>query len=156
VVYFPELFDDAMSSIPTIQQDEPKLAEQARESRFYTHLFWPGLIFVCGCLVGAGVTVTLIEHRMFSMMTRPAPEPQQIILKLASELVLDSDQTRKVAAIVFAHDPHVRRHLQELDTDRKRFEAEIAAVLNEDQKHQWQRRCEEMQKLFPPPPSAAP
>jgi len=145
-----------MSGVPTIQHDEPKPPQRARESWFYARLFWPGLIFLCGCLVGVGATVTFIEDRMFSMMIRRAPDPHQVILKLASELGLDSDQTRKVAAIVLAHDPAFRRHLQELDTDRKRFEAEIAAVLNEGQKQKWRRRCEEMQNLFPPPPPAAP
>jgi hypothetical protein len=156
VVYFSELFDDAMSGVPTIQHDAPKPTTQARERRSYTRFFLPGLIFLCGCLVGVGVTVTFIEHRMFSIMIGPAPSPPRIVAKLKSELDLDADQTRKVEAIVRGHDFQIRRHMQEVDTGRKRFEAEIASVLNESQKQKWQRRCEEMRKLAPPPPPGGP
>jgi len=145
-----------MSGIPTMQQDGPKPATRARESRSYARLLLPALIFLCGCLVGVGATITFIEHRMFSMMSRPVPDPQRVVAKLKSELDLDADQTKKVEVIVQAHDPEMRRFFREADLNRKRFEAEIAAILNATQKEKWRQRCEEMQKRMPPPPPAAP
>jgi hypothetical protein len=140
-----------MSGVPTIEDDAPKPTTRARDGRSL-RLLLPALIFLCGCLVGVGVTVTFIEYRMFSMMSRPVPDPQHVVAKLKSDLSLDSDQTRKVEAIVQAHDPEIRRFFREADLNRKRFEAEIAAVLNEGQKEKWRQRCEQMQKWAPPPP----
>ncbi len=144
-----------MSSVPTIQHDAPKPATGLRGRRSYTRLLLPVLIFLCGCLVGVGATVTFIEYRMFSMMRRPTPEPKDIVTKLKSDLGLDADQTRKVEAIVQAHDPKMRRFFREADLNRKRFESEIAAVLNAEQKEKWRQRCEAMQKFLPPLPSPA-
>jgi hypothetical protein len=141
-----------MSSVPAIQQDAPKPTACVREGRSYARFLLPVVIFLCGCLVGVGATVTFIEYRMFSIMGRPAPDPQRVVAKLKSDLDLDADQTAKVEAIVRAHDPEIRRFFREADLNRQRFEAEIAAVLNPDQKEKWRQRCEAMQKFLPPPP----
>ena len=114
----------------------------------------PGLIFVCGALVGVGATVTVIEYRMFPPFGPPSP--QRIVAGLKSELALDPDQSRQVEVIVQSHDAELRRIFGTAQADRKRFEGEIAAVLNESQKEKWRQRCEQMQRRFPHPPDAAP
>ena len=124
-------------------------------------IIWAIALLLFACLAFAGycfgvirATVTFIGHRMFSMMNRPALDPERVVAKLKSDLSLDADQTRKVEAIVRAQDPEMRRFFREADQNRKRFEAEIAAVLNPSQKEKWRQRCEEMQKVLPPPPPA--
>jgi hypothetical protein len=155
MVQATQLFDDAMSGAPTIQADSTKPTVRARDQRSFMRFLLPTLIFVCGALVGVGATVTVIEYRMFPPFGPPSP--QRIVADLKSELALDADQSRQVEAIVRTHDAELRRIFGATQADRKRFEAEVAAVLNESQKEKWRQRCEQMQKRFPHhPPDAAP
>lgn len=145
-----------MNSLPTLQHDASTPTTRLWERRSFTRFLLPVVIFLCGCLVGVGATVTFIEYRMFSMMKRPAPDPQRVVAKLKSDLNLDADQTNKVEAVVKAHDPEMRRFFREADENRQRFEADIAAILNPSQKEKWQQRCDEMRRVMPPPSPAAP
>jgi hypothetical protein len=147
-----------MSGPSTIPQGSPNEPARValRDGRSFVRWLLPALIFLCGCLVGAGATVTLIQHRLFSIMRQPVPDPEQLVRELKSELQLDADQSQKVEAIVQAHDAEMRRLFREMhpraDARRNRFEADIAAVLTEGQKKRWHERCERMRAMFPAPP----
>jgi hypothetical protein len=154
MVQTTDLSDDAMSGHPNIEHWSPKEAIRValRDGRSFVRWLLPALIFLCGCLAGAGATVALIEHRLLSIMRQPGPDPEGLIRQLESDLDLNADQSQKVEAIVQAHDAEMRRLFREMDTRRNRFEADIAAVLNESQKKRWHERCERMRTLFPAPP----
>jgi hypothetical protein len=154
IVQTTELSDDAMSGQSTTSQGSPKEPTPValRDGRSFVRWFLPALIFLCGCLVGAGATVTLIEHRLFSIMRQPAPDPERLVRQLKSEPDLDADQSQKIEAIVQTHDAEMREMHARADARRNRFEADIAAVLNESQKTRWHERCERLRALFPSPP----
>jgi len=143
-----------MSSTPLATQNarEPVTEAVRADRRRYLHWLLPTLTFLCGCLVGAGLTVTLFQDRMFWMMRHPGPHPERVIQELKTDLDLSPEQLPAVEKIVREHDARMRQLHPLFEQNNHRFEDEISAVLNDGQRVKWQARIKRMHSLFPPPP----
>jgi hypothetical protein len=146
-----------MSSSPLVTPDAREPVPQAVRADRRPYLRWllPMFTFVCGCLVGVGLTATLFQDRMFWMMKHPGPHPERVIEKLKQDLDLAPEQLPAVEKIVHEHDARMRQLHPLFDQNNRRFEAEISAVLNEGQREKWQARIKQMHSMFPPPPGSS-
>lgn len=115
----------------------------------------PIVTFVCGCLVGAGVTFKTLEDEKWGIMKRPGPDPDRIIAELKKELGLTPQQLESVSQVVREHDARMQELHREMhprfDKNSRLFEEQISKILDNRQQELWRDRVERMRKKFPPP-----
>ncbi|MBN1901344.1 hypothetical protein JW926_08485 [Candidatus Sumerlaeota bacterium] len=117
------------------------------------------VIFLCGIIVGTGVTLLIARRIVIKALRNPEGMPQRITTRMKKNLSLSDVQAEKVQQII-------SRHLGELNRIRKethprvrenlgRLKEEVADVLDEEQERKWRERFEKLESLFPPDPSSS-
>jgi hypothetical protein len=114
------------------------------------------IILFCGILIGAGITVILLQRVVLYAIHHPEEVPNRLTERLRNKLSLTDEQTKKVKAILTERQkalrelrrvmrPKVERELEHLRED-------VAAVLDKDQSHKWRKRFDRLRRQWMPPP----
>ncbi len=112
------------------------------------------VLLICGGVIGAGLTLVTVMHRVQYAMHHPEDFPTRAAERLRRSLALSPPQTRAVEAILRRR----QAALQEIRREtRPRVEAEIdaiqkevSAVLTESQVRKWNQWMTDKRKLWLP------
>jgi hypothetical protein len=111
-------------------------------------------IFVAGMVVGAGVTVRAARNQLLEAVHHPETVPPRIAARLQWKLGLSEEQTAKATAIIEQHRlaiQQVRREFQpQIEAELDLAETEIAAVLNDAQRAEWEEHFRTMRATWLP------
>ena len=112
------------------------------------------LIFVCGGVCGAGVGMLLEKQHFQDILRYPERGPERIVARMRSRLQLDDRQTQQVQALVekrVAALEEVHRQVDPLLAKQlELFEAEVAEVLNPQQRAEWHEYMQPIPKKWYP------
>lgn len=136
---------------------EPETAQpspRCKKSLIFKQLILGFVIFLCGILIGSGMTILIARRMIVKNFRHPEGIPQRITKRMKRNLDLSDIQAEKVQQIISGHlrdlfqirketYPRVRKHLEEL-------REEVADVLNEKQEQKWRERFAKLENLFPP------
>lgn len=114
------------------------------------------IILFCGILIGAGVTVILLQRVVFYAIHHPEEIPNRLTERLRNKLSLTDDQTKKVKAILTERQKaftELRRVTRpKVERELKSLREEVAAVLDKDQARKWSKRFDRLRRQWLPPP----
>ncbi len=121
------------------------------------------VIFVSGGVCGVGIGMWFEKQHFIEILQHQERWPERIANRMRSRLQLDDRQARQVQALVekrVAALQDVHREVVDplLAKQLERFEADVAEVLNPQQRAQWhefmQRTREKWYPLLPPKPAS--
>jgi hypothetical protein len=110
--------------------------------RWWLTLLMGLVIFVSGGVCGVGIGMWLEKQHFLEILRYPERGPERIVARMQSRLQLDDRQARQVRAIVekrvaALQDVH-RKVVDPLLVEQlEQFEAEVAEVLNPQQRVEW-------------------
>jgi len=129
-----------------------------RKRRPWRSFFLGMIILFCGMLIGAGITVILLQRVVLYAIHHPEEIPNRLTERLRNKLSLTDEQTKKVKAILTERQKafmELRRvTLPKVERELKCLREEVAAVLDKNQARKWSKRFDRLtpQWLPPPPP----
>jgi hypothetical protein len=100
------------------------------------------VIFICGGVCGVGMGMRLERQHFLEILQHQERWPERIVARIRSRLQLDDRQAQQVQALVekrvaALQDAH-RQVVDPLLAEQfERFEADVAEVLNPQQRAQW-------------------
>jgi hypothetical protein len=114
------------------------------------------IILFCGILIGAGITVILLQRVVLYAIHHPEEIPNRLTERLRNKLSLTDDQTKKVKAILTERQKaftELRRAKRpKVERELKSLREEVAAVLDKDQARKWSKRFDRLRRQWLPPP----
>jgi hypothetical protein len=117
------------------------------------------VVFLCGGLLGSGLTLIYIGARVRHIIEHPEKAPAMLTARLKSRLSLSDDQARKVAEILRQRQialQAIRREVHpRVALEIEKAREEITAVLTPEQAKKWDEQFELMKKRWAPPPPPA-
>jgi hypothetical protein len=146
--------------LPSDESQAPLPAAPCR--RWWLTVAMGLVIFASGGVCGVGLGMWLEKQHFIEIFRYPEKQPERIVARMRSRLQLDDRQAQQVQAIVQKRvaaledvhrqvDPLLARQLQ-------LFEAEVAEVLNPQQRAEWHKYMQPLpQKWYPllaPKPSS--
>jgi NADH dehydrogenase/NADH:ubiquinone oxidoreductase subunit G len=113
------------------------------------------VVFISGFVLGAGTVAISIRNQALFALHHPEQEPARIAARLRRSLRLSDEQTQRVQQILEDRQAaleSIRRDVQprvvaELDL----VEQQIAAVLDERQREQWEKSFRQLRETWIPP-----
>lgn len=138
-----------------VSSGDRALRSRPVRSRRWLSVILGAVIFVSGLVIGG--TGTFIALRQLTIFRLHNPEKRilQDAKVLQRRLGLTDDQTREVLAIFSRHLDEFMQFRNEirpeLDAKLDGLEAEVAAVLNEEQARKWNTWFDDMRKTWIPP-----
>ncbi|MBI5758044.1 MAG: hypothetical protein HZA46_05955 [Planctomycetales bacterium] len=123
-----------------------------RRRHWWRTLLWGLVIFVCGGVTGHGVTVWMWQEHGKKIFDPNEDFVAKILLKMRSDYELTDDQATQIEAIMRGHNMKVDEIRKDVEprfsAERKLMNQEISAVLNDPQREKWQKRMEELKRLW--------
>jgi len=112
-------------------------------------------IFVCGALVGGGLTFKIIASGYKRAFQEPAVLAEEITQRMKRRLDLTDDQVQKVGKIILEQQMAFQSLRKEfrprLDDQMEKTRRELTAVLTPEQAHKWEKRFAHIQRFWLPP-----
>jgi hypothetical protein len=112
-------------------------------------------IFVCGALVGGGVTFKIIASGYKRTFQEPAALAEEITHRMKRRLDLTHDQVQQVRRIILEQQMAFQSLRKEfrprLDDQIEKTRRELAAVLTPEQARKWEKRFARIQRFWLPP-----
>jgi len=112
-------------------------------------------IFVCGALVGGGLTFKVIASGYKRSFQEPALLAEEITHRMKRRLDLTGDQVQQVRRIILEQQMAFQSLRKEfrprLDDQIERTRQELAAVLTPEQARKWEKRFAHIQRFWLPP-----
>jgi hypothetical protein len=112
------------------------------------------VIFGSGCIVGSGATVFIVHRRIMESIHSPETVPPKVAAHLRRFLDLTDEQTEQVTAILEGRRlaiQSIRREFQpQIEQELDQVQAEIAAILNDEQRQRWQQHFTQMRSVWLP------
>jgi len=117
-------------------------------------------IFVCGILVGGGLTFKVITSGYKRSFQDPAVLAEQITHRMKRRLDLTDDQAIQVRRIILEQQKALQALRKELrprlDGQIEKTRQELTAVLTPEQARKWEKRFGHIQRFWLPPLPADP
>jgi len=141
---------------PEVQQEAaaPKLRPRRRWLPYVLGV----VVFICGCIVGAGGTVLIIRQHLLHAVKHPEEAPPRITKAMRRHLGLSDSQAQEVEQIIRKHQKRlqsIRAEAQPQVVEVLRdVEAEVAEVLDDRQKEKWHTKLKRLRELWMPPAPA--
>jgi hypothetical protein len=138
-----------------MEQEKPahQLAKPRR--RWLGTVLLATAIFVCGTLVGGGVTFKIIAGGYKRTFQEPAVLAEDITHRMKRRLDLNDDQTQQVRRIILEQQMAFQSLRKEfrprLDDQIEKTRRELAAVLTPEQARKWEKRFAHIQRFWLPP-----
>ena len=127
-----------------------------RKRRFWRALLLGMVILLCGMLIGAGVTVIVLQKFVLYAIHHPEEVPNRVAERLRNKLSLSDEQAKKVKAILTERQKAflvLRRMARpKVERELERLREEVAAVLDENQARKWRKRFDRLRRQWMPPP----
>ncbi len=139
-----------------MEQEKPadQLAKPRR--RWLRTVLLATAIFVCGTLVGGGVTFKIIAGGYKRTFQEPAVLAEEITHRMKRRLDLTDDQVQQVRRIILEQQMAFQSLRKEfrprLDDQIEKTRRELAAVLTPEQARKWEKRFARIQRFWLPPP----
>jgi Spy/CpxP family protein refolding chaperone len=112
-------------------------------------------IFVCGALVGGGLTFKIIASGYKRSFQEPAVLAEEITHRMKRRLDLTDDQVQQVRRIILEQQMAFQSLRKEfrprLDNQIEKTRQELAAVLTPEQARKWEKRFAHIQRFWLPP-----
>jgi hypothetical protein len=112
-------------------------------------------IFVCGALVGGGLTFKVIASGYKRSFQEPAVLAEEITQRMKRRLDLTHDQVQQVRRIILEQQMAFQSLRKEfrprLDGQIEKTRQELAAVLTPEQARKWEKRFARIQRFWLPP-----
>jgi len=141
---------------PEVQQEAT--APRLRSRRRWLPYVLGVVIFVCGCIVGAGGTVLIVRQHLLHAVKHPEEAPPRITKALQRHLGLSDSQAQEVEQIIRKHQKRLQSiragaqpQVEEVLRDVK---ADVAEVLDDHQKEKWRAKLKRLRELWMPPAPA--
>ncbi len=126
-----------------------------RRRRPWRSLLLGLIILFCGMLIGAGITVIILQKVVLYAIHHPEEIPNRLTERLRNKLGLTDEQTKNVKAILIerqkafmalrrATRPKMERELEQLRED-------VAAILDKNQARKWRKRFDTLRRQWMPP-----
>jgi Spy/CpxP family protein refolding chaperone len=137
--------------------EQEKLADQLAKPRrrWLRTVLLATAIFVCGTLVGGGVTFKIIASGYKRTFQEPAVLAEEITHRMKRRLDLTGDQVQQVRRIILEQQKafqSLRREFRpRLDDQIEKTRQELAAVLTPEQARKWEKRFAHIQRFWLPP-----
>jgi len=127
-----------------------------RKRRPWRSLLLGLIILFCGILIGAGITVILLQRVVFYAIHHPEEVPNRLTERLRNKLSLTDEQTKKVKAILTERQKAfmaLRRVMRpKMERELKCLREDVAAVLDKNQARKWSKRFDRLRPQWLPPP----
>ena len=108
-----------------------------RKRRPWRSLLLGLAILLCGILIGAGITVIVLQKVVLYAIHHPEQVPNRLTERLRGKLGLSDDQAKKIKAILNerqkAFQALRRATRPKMERELERLKEDVAAVLNENQ-----------------------
>ena len=112
-------------------------------------------IFVCGALLGGGLTFKIIASGYKRAFQEPAVLAEEITQRMKRRLDLTDDQVQKVGKIILEQQMAFQSLRKEfrprLDDQIEKNRRELTAVLTPEQARKWEKRFAHIQRFWLPP-----
>jgi hypothetical protein len=137
----------------TVLEAEPiARVSPPRRRHWWRTLVWGLVILVCGGITGHGVTVWMWQEHGRKMFDPKEDFFAKILLRMRNDYELTDDQATQIEAIMRGHNAKVDEIRKEveprLSAERQQMNQEISAVLNDTQREKWQKRMEDIRRLW--------
>jgi Spy/CpxP family protein refolding chaperone len=138
-----------------MEQEKPadQLAKPRR--RWLRTVLLATAIFVCGALVGGGVTFKIIASGYKRTFQEPAVLAEEITHRMKRRLDLTHDQVQQVRRIILEQQMAFQSLRKEfrprLDDQIEKTRQELAVVLTPEQARKWEKRFARIQRFWLPP-----
>jgi hypothetical protein len=123
-----------------------------RRRTWWRTLVWGVVIFVCGGVTGHGVAVWMWQEHGRKIFDPKEDYVAKILSRMRSDYGLSDDQATQIEAIFRGHNAKIDEIRKDMEprysAERKAMNQEISAVLNDSQREKWQKRMEEMRRLW--------
>jgi hypothetical protein len=116
------------------------------------------IILFCGMLIGAGITVIILQKVVLYAIHHPEEVPNRLTERLRNKLSLTDEQTKKVKAILIERQKAfvaLRRAIRpKMERELEQLREDVAAVLDENQARKWRKRFDRLRRqwMLPQPP----
>jgi hypothetical protein len=138
-----------------MEQERPadQLAKPRR--RWLRTVLLATAIFVCGALLGGGLTFKIITSGYKRSFQEPALLAEEITHRMKRRLDLTDDQVQQVRRIILEQQMAFQSLRKEfrprLDDQIEKTRQELAAVLTPEQARKWEKRVAHIQRFWLPP-----
>lgn len=138
-----------------MEQEKPadQLAKPRR--RWLRTVLLATAIFVCGALVGGGMTFKIIASGYKRVFQEPTVLAEEITHRMKRRLDLTDEQVRQVRRIILEQQMAFKSLRKEfrprLDDQIEKTSRELAAVLTPEQARKWEKRFAHIQRFWLPP-----
>jgi hypothetical protein len=138
-----------------MEQEKPadQLAKPRR--RWLRTVLLATAIFVCGVLVGGGLTFKIIASGYKRSFQEPAVLAEEITHRMKRRLDLTEDQVQQVRRIILEQQMAFQSLRKEfrprLDDQIEKTRRELTAVLTPEQARKWEKRFAHIQRFWLPP-----
>ena len=138
-----------------MEQEKPadQLAKPRR--RWIRTVLLATAIFVCGALVGGGLTFKIIASGYKRSFQEPAVLAEEITHRMKRRLDLTDDQVQQVRKIILEQQMAFQTLRKEfrprLDDQIEKTRQELGAVLTPEQARKWEKRFAHIQRFWLPP-----
>jgi hypothetical protein len=138
-----------------MEQEKPadQLAKPRR--RWLRTLLLATAIFVCGALLGGGLTFKIIASGYKRSFQEPALLAEEITHRMKRRLDLTNAQVQQVRRIILEQQMAFQSLRKEfrprLDDQIEKTRQELAAVLTPEQARKWEKRFAHIQRFWLPP-----
>jgi hypothetical protein len=142
---------EASKSGPTGETTLPPAPRPRRWLRVVMAL----VLFASGFVVGAGATLITVRNRVLHAIHHPEEGPPRVAAKLRRKLDLTDEQTRRVEEILRARQLALQAIRREawprVEVELDRVRREVAEVLDEQQRREWEERFAYLRETWIPP-----
>jgi len=113
------------------------------------------IIFICGVLVGGGVSFKIVTAGYKRAFQEPGFLAEKIIRRMERRLELNSDQVKQVRAIILEQQKAFQTLHKEfrprLDSQIEKTRRDLAKVLTPEQAQKWEKTFARIQRFWLPP-----
>lgn len=138
------------------QTDRIETPQICRTRRCWWRVLLYLFIFTAGGVVGIGVTLIVIRDSALFAVHHPEEMPARIAARMASVLSLSEEQRQQVEDILHQRQgalQNIRREFQpQVEAELDRLEQQVSAVLNDEQRENWQARFDYLRRTWVPEP----
>jgi hypothetical protein len=139
-----------------MEQEKPvEQLAKPRRRRWLRTVLLATAIFICGALVGGGLTFKVIASGYKRSFQDPAVLAEEITQRMKRRLHLTDAQVQQVGKIILEQQMAFQSLRKEfrprLDDQIEKTRRELAAVLSPEQARKWEKRFAHIQRFWLPP-----
>lgn len=137
--------------------ENPGIPPIARRDQGILPPYVEGVLFmICGLIIGAGMTVYIMDNTIRDLLTQPDQLPERLLRQMDRRLDLTEAQRLQAESIVAEHFvtfDELRRQVQpEIQATLDSLRDDVAEILDPDQRETWRANFERIRDKWQPGP----